>query len=113
MSKVDLQEVLNAFNIENKIVPYGNGHINDTYCSDPTKYIIQRINTAIFKNPDELMENIENVTAFIKEKIVANGGDPLRETLTVVKTTDGKNYYRYADGNAYRVYRFIDETKTV
>lgn len=113
MSKVDLQEVLNAFNIENKIVPYGNGHINDTYCSDPTKYIIQRINTAIFKNPDELMENIENVTAFIKEKIVANGGDPLRETLTVVKTTDGRNYYRYADGNAYRVYHFIDETKTI
>lgn len=33
------------------------------------------------------MENIENVTAFIKKKIVANGGDPLRETLTVVKTT--------------------------
>ena len=59
------------------------------------------------------MENIENVTAFIKKKIVANGGDPLRETLTVVKTTDGRNYYRYADGNAYRVYRFIDETKTV
>ena len=113
MSDVKLQEVLNAFNIENKIVPYGNGHINDTYCSDPTKYIIQRINTAVFKNPDELMENIENVTAFIKKKIVANGGDPLRETLTVVKTTDGRNYYRYADGNAYRVYRFIDETKTV
>ncbi len=113
MSKVDLQEVLDAFNIENQVVPYGNGHINDTYCSDPTKYIIQRINTKVFKNPDELMENIENVTAFIKKKIIANGGDPLRETLTVVKTTDGKNYYKYDDDNSYRVYRFIDETKTV
>lgn len=113
MSKVDLQEVLKAFNLEKKIIPYGNGHINDTYCSDPTKYIIQRINTDVFKNPDELMENIENVTAFIKKKIIANGGDPLRETLTVVKTTDGKSYYKYDDENAYRVYRFIGDTKTV
>ena len=47
MSNTKLQEVLNAFNIENKIVPYGNGHINDTflvrYVDDngkKTKYIL-------------------------------------------------------------------------
>lgn len=113
MNEMNLQNVLNAFNIKHNIAPYGNGHINDTFCSDPTKYIIQRINTKIFTNPDELMENIENVTLFLKEKIVALGGDPDRETLTVIKTIDGENCYKYNDDYVYRVYTFIDNTKTV
>ena len=113
MSKVNLHEVLGAFNIENDIEAYGNGHINDTYCSDPTKYIIQRINTSIFTNPDELMENIENVTSFLSDKIRAAGGDPKRETLTVIKTIDGKNCYKCDDGNVFRVYRFITDTKSI
>ncbi len=113
MSKIDLQKVLSAFNIKNDIESYGNGHINDTYCSTPGKYIIQRINTSVFTDPDALMENIENVTLFLKEKIKANGGNPERETLTVVKTRDGKNYYRYDDENVFRVYLFIGNTKTI
>lgn len=113
MNKIDLNRVLAAFDIDNNIKAYGNGHINDTFCSQPEKFIIQRINTNIFKNPDELMENIENVTAFLRKKIKAEGGNPARETITVIKTTDGKNYYRYDENNAYRVYLFIGDTKTI
>ena len=64
-----LNEVLQQFDLVTDIEPYGNGHINDTYLITEHKYILQRINTAIFKNPDELMENIENVTSFLKKKI--------------------------------------------
>ena len=73
--------------------PYGNGHINDTYYVAYPRYILQRINTGIFKNPEELMENIENVTSFLRKKIEEKGGDPKRETLTVIKTVDEKNYF--------------------
>ncbi len=113
MSNVDLSKVLKEFNISNDIQSYGNGHINDTYCSDPTKYIIQRINTSVFTDPYALMDNIENVTAFLGEKIKAEGGDPKRETLTVIKTTNGDNCYKYDDNNYFRVYRFIGDTKTI
>ncbi len=109
----DLKKILNSFEIEDEIVPYGNGHINDTYLSDPTPYIVQRVNTSIFKDADGLMENIENVTAFLRNKVVENGGNPKRETLTVIKTKDGKNYYRDDDGNVFRVYYYIQNTITI
>ena len=58
---MNLNYVLQQFKTEKEIEPYGNGHINDTYVVNPARFIIQRINTNIFTNPDELMDNIENV----------------------------------------------------
>lgn len=96
-------------------VAYGCGHINSTYrvdCDNGKKYLLQRINDYVFKDVDALMNNVESVTGFLKEKIKQNGGDPERETLTVVKTKDGKNY-TYANGGYWRVYLFVDDTVTV
>lgn len=110
---LDLSKVLQQFDITLNAQPYGNGHINDTYCVDGPQYILQRINTSIFRNPQELMENIENVTSFIRGKVEAEGGDPDRATLTVLKTKDGKNYYQVDEDNVFRVYKFIGDTKTI
>lgn len=97
------------------IAPFGNGHINDTFligCAledgRERRYILQRMNGDIFKNTEELMENIVNVTSFLKEKIEAANGDPLRETLTVIPTRDQKNYLRNEDGSCFRLYVFIE-----
>lgn len=94
--------------------PYGNGHINDTYkveCKSDCKtvrYILQRINNNIFPDTAALMENISNVTAFLKEKIRIRGGDVLRETLNLVPTVTGKNYYTDENGGNWRSYIFIE-----
>ena len=112
-NSVNLNQVLHQFDLPESIAPYGNGHINDTYCVEAPRYILQRINTNIFKDPDGLMENIENVTAFLRKKIAAAGGNPDRETLTVIKTLDGKNCYKYDDNNVFRLYLFIEDTKTI
>ena len=109
----NLQIILEKFGLQSDAAPYGNGHINDTYILADSKHILQRVNTSIFKNPDELMQNILNVTEFLKKKIEAQGGDPERETLTVVKTTDGKLYYETQEGDAFRVYKYIERTRTV
>lgn len=111
--KIDLNEILKQFAVEATAVPYGNGHINDTYCVGRPRCILQRINTAIFENPDELMENIEQVTAFLRKKIAERGGVPERETLTVIKTVDGKNYYKYDEDNVFRMYLFVEHTKSI
>ena len=109
----NIKDVLNRYGLESDTQAYGNGHINDTYVLEDGKLILQRINTNIFKNPEELMENVVNVTEFLKKKISEQGGNPDRETLTVVKTTDGKTFHQTEDGNVYRIYKFIQDTRTI
>ena len=94
---------------------YGNGHINDTYLvvcdkADGTqvKYILQCVHCTIFKDPAGLMENIKKVTSFLKEKIVAVGGDPMRETMNLILTKDGEVFEKDPSGDIWRVYVFID-----
>jgi len=88
-----------------------NGHINGTYfvtCADGRRYILQKINTHVFKQPDEVMANIIGVTEFLKEKIEAAGGDPERETLTVIGTVEGGVAYVDAEGGYWRAYLYIE-----
>ena len=92
---------------------FGSGLINHSFVmnfSDGKRYLLQKINTDLFKDVDGLMNNIELVTSYLKEKIVECGGDPDRETLTVIKTKDGKPYYLDEDNLAWRVYPFIEDT---
>lgn len=113
-------EVTDRFAIEGRLLekrPYGNGHINDTFLlryetpeGGEKKYIFQRMNHAIFKNPRLLMENIVNVTEYLREKILAQGGDAERETLRVVRTKTGASYETDSSGNYWRVYPFIEGT---
>lgn len=111
--EINRNEILGHFQIGAVTEGYGNGHINDTYLVTMPRYILQRINTSIFRNPEELMENIENVTAFLREKLRGDGGDFERGTLTVVPTVDGRRYYKVDDENVFRVYRFVEGTKTI
>lgn len=114
MSKpIDLNSILNEFILDSEIASYGNGHINDTYITNTKNYILQRINTNIFKNPDELMQNIENVTKHIRCKMKALGRDEERSTLTVVKTRKGESFVKCDDDHVYRVYKFIGGSETI
>lgn len=111
--EANLYSIMEQFRIGSTISPYGTGHINGTFSVEVPRLLLQRINTDVFKNPDELMENIETVTEFLREKIIAAGGDPERETLRIIKTVDGKNYYRDEENNVYRMYRFVENTKII
>lgn len=92
---------------------YGSGHINDTFfllCRDGVKefkYILQRMNHDVFKDIEGLIHNVKGVTTFLRQQIIENHGDPNRETLNLLPTKDGKDYYRDEDGNYWRMYLFI------
>lgn len=95
--------------------PFGCGLINRTYAvyckfetEPPIRYLVQRINTHVFKDPAGLMDNIVQVTEFLRKQIIANGGNPDRETLTVIPTKDGKNLYIDEEGGCWRAYDFIE-----
>lgn len=108
-------EICEAFGIETDCVPYGGGHINDTFIAsrDGRPYVLQRINTKVFNNPEALMENIHSVTNHLRKKIKENGGDPNRETMSVLLTEDGQKFYRDADGDCYRVCVFVQDSITL
>ena len=110
--KYDLKEISSHFAIYGDFViavPFGTGHINDTFqvtfnqAGTVVHYTIQRINHNIFKNPVKLMENIERVTSHLASK---NGIG--RNTLQVVRTKDGQSCYKDENGNFWRCYLFVE-----
>jgi len=118
--KHDVRTIARQFQLHGEFVsaaPYGNGHINDTYCvvcdqgGTRVRYIFQRINHNIFKNPVALMENIWRVTEHLGHKM-AGKPEPTRRVLTLIPTHDNQPYYRDPDGNHWRVYIFIEKART-
>ena len=111
-----LTAIVQQFNISGEVVdcvPYGNGHINETRLvtvrdrHEQSEYILQKINKNVFKRPDVLMENYVGVTEYLRDIIKKNGGNPDRETLTVLPAKDGKSYYLDDRGEYWRLTLFV------
>lgn len=119
-SSHDLPSVIRNFRISGTIAdaqPYGSGHINETFLVTTKEdaapdYILQRVNHIVFKNVPKLMDNIARVTKHVGAKITASGGNPDRETLTLISASDGKPYALDGAGNFWRIYLFIDNTRS-
>ena len=115
-----LVEVLDQFDFPATLVGavrYGQGHINDTFCvlcqpqeGDCVRFILQGLSSAAFPHPEELMENFIGITSYLRQKVQENGGDPARETLSLVKTKDGRDFYTDSQGKVWRLTPFIENT---
>ncbi len=95
--------------------PFGGGHINDTYlfCRESehgAQYVLQRINKNAFPHPEEVMENMLRVTDYLRERITERGGDPVRETLRLLKTRDGGFFVIDRNGDYWRSYSFVADS---
>ena len=91
---------------------FGEGHINDTFLVDggAGRFILQRVSAAAFKEPAKLMENIVSVTDYLGREIKRQGGDPRRETLTVIRTRQGENSFTDSQGGVWRLFPFVEGT---
>lgn len=115
------ENIIREFQIEGKFLgaePYGSGHINGTllgsfeYDGRIRRFIHQRINCSVFKQPEKVMENIGFVTRHLQHKILEAGGDPLREALNLVPTRNGADYFVSSNGEYWRTYLFIEGART-
>lgn len=115
----NINNILEQFKFKGDLVDcevFGSGHINVTYLATylvdgiTKQYIIQKVNTNVFKDIDSLMDNVFAVTSYLRNIIRENGGDSSRETLHFIKTYDDKKYYKDSDGSCYRAYRFVDRS---
>ena len=100
------------------VARHGKGHINDTFCvvcktpeGGTARFILQRLSQAAFPHPEEVMENFVGITSYLRREILAEGGDPLRETLSLVKTGDGADFVTDAEGRAWRLMPFIENAE--
>ena len=87
-------------------IPFGHGHINCTFkiiTDTNQKYILQKINKYVVKNPVQVMSNISAVTEFIGKKITNPKG-----VLHLLPTLKGLWYYRDEQGDFWRMYDFMD-----
>lgn len=117
--KHDVRAIARHFQIVGEFLeaaPYGSGHINDTYCvvfnqgGTRVRYIFQRINHNIFKNPVVLMENVQRVTAHLAAKVTGEP-DASRRVLTLIPANSGGPFYRDESGNYWRAYIFIEAAR--
>ncbi len=124
----ELARVVPHFNISGALASsqlYGHGHIHDTFLAtydhagSVTRYIHQRINRNVFKNPPVLMENIDRVTRHLRAKLesgVAEGplsaAEISRRTLTIIPTHDGAPFHLDPSGDYWRTYIFIEKSST-
>ncbi len=113
------KKIVSQFQVEGELLScerYGEGHINATYLAVmekdvvKTNYILQKINNTAFPNVSGLMNNIKLVTEFNRDKIRANGGNPDRESLSLIYTKSGDAFYHAEeDDGYYRMYIFITD----
>ena len=84
---------------------FGHGHINNTFCittDSGAKYVLQRINKYVFKNPIRVMANTSSVTNYLRQRVE----DP-RMTLHFLPAKDGRYYHKSCDGEFWRMYDFV------
>ena len=95
-------------------VPFGNGHINNTYLvtvdGAEERYILQRINSYVFVRPREVMENMLHITEYLQERIREEGGDPDRETIRLIPSGTGEPWVEDQEGEVWRVMLCVPDT---
>lgn len=95
-----------------------NGHINDTFVvyymrrGEKKDYIVQRLNTFVFKKPKEVMQNITSVTEYVREKIKLTRPTAKRYVLHYQYVETGDGFYIDEDGGFWRCCRYIDDSVT-
>jgi thiamine kinase-like enzyme len=108
------QRIAKVFGIESQRYqcrPFGTGHINSTFGLQETSetepdYILQKINTHVFPNPEKIASNWKLAEAFIR----ASNKD--YQIIRFLATLDGHDFFRDEDGGWWRLIPFVKNTFT-
>lgn len=120
ISQPNLKKVFEKFTTQGSFVkaePYGDGHIHDTFKvstkNDTYDYILQRLNTYVFRDIEALQQNISRVTRHLRKKLEEAGESEIdRKCLTLINTVDDNVYARDDEGSYWRMYIFISNHRS-
>ncbi len=116
---VEISEQFSLVGSPISIEPYGNGHIHDTFCVtckkgvQSVRYILQRLNQEVFKQPNKVMDNISRIVAHLDNKQSAQKSlHSKTRSLHLIKANDGGFWFEV--NNAFwRLFSFVEGTYTI
>jgi hypothetical protein len=113
-------ELAAAFRLDGRLAgcdPLKRGHIHDTFvarCESGgavARYVLQRVNTNVFRDAEAVMENLLRVTDHQRRKLERAGApDADRRVLRVLRARDGRPWHVDAAGRFWRGFPFIERT---
>ncbi len=118
----NIEEILNAFDFGGRFKScrvIGDGHINDTFAftfdvnGEEKNYLVQELNTNVFRKPVELMNNVVGVTRHLYNKVLSRGGDTGRECLFIINARDGKPFYIDSGNRFWRCFNYVNDAHSV
>ncbi|OUC15705.1 MAG: aminoglycoside phosphotransferase [Alkalinema sp. CACIAM 70d] len=101
-----------------EIRPFGNGNINDTFLVTVDvpidhQFILQRINTQVFRQPELVMQNMRVVTDHIHNRLQQESLDRRWETPRVLPTRNDRDHWEDGNGSFWRAISFIDQSQAL
>lgn len=109
---MDLKEIVKRFIFDKKITsisPFGNGHINTTYKvafeNTIQEYILQKINTNVFKNPQQIVQNHFKIQNHIKSDNI--------EIPFLINLKENQYLFIDDEQNVWRMMNFIKDSYSV
>ena len=123
IESVKIDELISAFAFDGKfksVRRIEDGHINDTFVFEFKgkdgsihQYLVQELNTDVFKEPVRVMNNFVGVSNHLQKKVIENGGDPERECLQLYVSKDGNPFYVDSNGKYWRCMNYVYNAHTV
>jgi hypothetical protein len=119
----DLHQIFVNFVVDGVVEwskPIESGHINTTFHVSaktplgPKSFLLQRINTFVFRDPAELMFNVVRVTEHLRHRLTQRGeSDVGRRVLRAYRNRHLKPYHVTSNHEYWRLYDFVNDTHTI
>ena len=111
----NLITIASRFTIQKKvsaIKPFGNGNVNDTFlvtvdALGKEQFILQRINTQVFRHPHLVMQNICIYTQHVSDRLQHSPLDRRWEVPQVLRTQNAQTYWSDDNGAFWRAISYI------
>jgi Ser/Thr protein kinase RdoA (MazF antagonist) len=98
---------------------FGNGNINDTYLvttvsalPEDKHFVLQRINTQVFKQPRLIMQNMRTFTEHMHRRARQDALPHRWEIPRVIRACDGQDFYVDPNGNFWRAISYVHSTRS-
>ena len=118
-----MEEIAAQFAISGRFAAaaaYGSGHIHETYllrfedAARSARYILQRINTRVFRDPAALMSNLSRICSNQRHELERErASDPERRHLRLVATTHDRTHWVDPEGGHWRCFHFQEGTRSL
>jgi Ser/Thr protein kinase RdoA (MazF antagonist) len=97
---------------------FGNGNVNNTFLvtldSKEERFILQRINTQVFRRPELVMQNLRTFTEHVRKRLERAPLEAGRrwEVPRVLLTQDAQDHWIDTQGSFWRAISFIESSQS-